>query len=267
MIRWNSKIVGKSRHPTIIFLHGFLGSLEDWLPVCRRLLPDYHCLLLDLPGHGKTEATRTSDYTMSVTARSLIEFLSSLDIRRSVIVGYSMGGRLALYLAVQYPHYFEKVILESASPGLQRKEDRLLRRKNDEWLATKMKNMPLENFLNEWYNLPIFKSLRNHPKFKELLGQRLASHTVNWTASLRGMGVGRQPPLWKKLKDLTMPILILAGEKDQKFRNISFQMKKLNPDFTVSIVPRCGHVIHFEDESRFYLEVIKFLTDRGESHG
>ncbi len=266
MIRWNSKTLGKSHLPVMIFLHGFLGSLEDWLPLASRLSLDYQCLLLDLPGHGNTETSRASDYSISATAKSLIEFLDGQNIERSVLVGYSMGGRLALYLAVHYPHYFEKVILESTSPGMQMSNERLARRISDERLANEMENMSTENFLQKWYDQPLFNSLRTHPKFEELLRQRISNNSVNWSASLLGMGVGRQPSLWNKLENLNMPILILAGEKDQKFRNIAFQMKELNPDFSISIIPQCGHVIHVEDEYRFYSEVNKFLTDKGDTH-
>lgn len=266
MIRWNSKTIGKSHLPVMIFLHGFLGSLADWVPLCRRFSNMYQCLLLDLPGHGKTKASRASDYTISATAKSLITFLDSREIKRSVLLGYSMGGRLALYLAIHYPHYFERVILESASPGIQNKKDRLIRQKNDADLAAEMAQMRTEEFLQKWYEQPLFSYLRNHPKFNELLQQRMSNSSIYWSASLRGIGTGRQPSLWRKLKNLNMPILILAGEKDRKFRYIAFQMKELNPDFSISVAPRCGHVIHLEDEDRFCKEVNKFLTDKGESH-
>lgn len=266
MIRWNSKTIGKSHLPVMIFLHGFLGSLADWLPICRRFSTTHQCLILDLPGHGKTEASRASDYSISSTAKSLIKFLEGREIKQSVLLGYSMGGRLALYLAHHYSYFFKKVILESTSPGLRKKQDRIIRQKRDENLAADMERMNTEEFLQKWYLQPLFNTLRNHPKFNELLQQRIINQSILWPASLRGMGVGRQPSLWGKLKYLTMPILILAGEKDQKFRYIAFQMKDLNPEFSISVVPHCGHVIHVEDEDRFYQEVNKFLTDKGENN-
>jgi 2-succinyl-6-hydroxy-2,4-cyclohexadiene-1-carboxylate synthase len=262
MIKWNLKTIGNSKLPMMIFLHGFVGSMVDWLPACHHFSSDYQCLLLDLPGHGKTQATRSSDYTVSATARSLIRLLDSKKTGPSVLIGYSMGGRLALYLAVHYPDYFDKVILVSTSPGLQKKKDRLARQINDKRLADEMGNMTIEAFLQKWYDQPLFNSLKEHPKFEELLRQRLGNQVKNWPASLRGMGVGKQPSLWNKLEYLKMPVLILVGEKDQKFRYIAFQMKDLNPNFIISIIPQCGHVIHVENEDAFYSELYNFLRKR-----
>jgi 2-succinyl-6-hydroxy-2,4-cyclohexadiene-1-carboxylate synthase len=261
MIRWNTKILGISKTPVLIFLHGFLGSLKDWLPLARRFSSEYRCLLFDLPGHGKTETSRISDYSISATAKSLVKYLQDRNIFQSVLVGYSMGGRLALYLAVNYPDYFEKLILESTSPGLSNVRERMNRRINDERLANEMERLSVEEFLQRWYNQPLFKSLKCHPEFEELYRRRRHEKNVNWAASLRGMGTGRQPSLWHKLGSINIPVFILVGEKDQKFRNIANQMETQNPNFSISVIPRCGHVIHVEDAEKFYSEVIKFLNN------
>lgn len=259
MIRWYSKTIGNPSYPVIVFLHGFMGSHHDWLPVCQRLSTEFRCLILDLPGHGRTKAALASDYTMSSTANSLIEYLESKKINRSILLGYSMGGRLALYLTVQYPQFFQKVVLESASPGLENKQERLIRQKHDQQLAEELSRIPAEEFLEKWYSVPLFATLRNHPRFDSLIANRLKYKNVNWPASLRGMGLGEQRSLWDKVKQIAVPVLVLAGEKDEKYRYISLKMKEYNPRISLSFIPECGHNIHFEDEERFYLELIKFV--------
>jgi 2-succinyl-6-hydroxy-2,4-cyclohexadiene-1-carboxylate synthase len=222
--------------------------------------------LYDLPGHGKTETGNASDFSISVTAKSLVDDLQNQNIRQSVLVGYSMGGRLALYLSVHYPEHFEKVILGSTSPGLRNQKERLNRRIIDERLAIEMENMSTEEFLQKWYKQPLFESFIKHPGFEDVQKRRLRGNSIDWAASLRGMGTGRQPSLWKKLGSITMPVFILVGEKDQKFRNIASQMRAENFDFSISVIPQCGHVIHLEDEEKFYLEVKNFLNDKGDAH-
>jgi 2-succinyl-6-hydroxy-2,4-cyclohexadiene-1-carboxylate synthase len=177
-----------------------------------------------------------------------------------------MGGRLALYLAIHYPEYFEKVILESTSPGLRNRTERSNRKINDERLATEMENMSTGKFLQKWYKQPLFETLNKHPGFEDFYLRRLRGNTVDWAASLRGMGTGQQPSLWKKLGRIALPVFILVGEKDQKFRNIANQMKAENSDFSISVISQCGHVMHLEDEERFYLEVNMFLNDKGDAH-
>ena len=260
MIRWHVKSLGYPGHPSIIFLHGFLGSHEDWLPICEELSGKYHCVLPDLPGHGKTMATRQTDFRMFSTATSLIGYLDDHGIRQSHLVGYSMGGRLALYLAVHFQTYFMTVTLESANPGLPEKEEKLRRVELDEERAQEIQTTPAELFLRKWYSAPLFKTLREHPDFEHLIEQRLKMKNRDWSRSLRGMGLGKQPSLWRRLKFLSAPILILAGEKDEKFRNIALKMTEINPGFRLSVIKGCGHNIHFEKEARFLREINQFLN-------
>ena len=197
---------------------------------------------------------------MSSTARSLISYMDDHEIRNSHLVGYSMGGRLALYLAVHFQRYFMTVTLESVNPGLPDKEEKHRRVKLDEERAQEIQTIPAELFLRKWYSAPLFNSLREHPDFESLIRQRLRMENKEWSKSLKGMGLGKQPSLWKRLKILSVPILILAGEKDQKFRKIAFQMREIHPDFRVSVVKGCGHNIHFEKSDHFIGEINRFLN-------
>ena len=146
-----------------------------------------------------------------------------------------MGGRLALYLAIHYPKYFSRIILESASPGLKTAEERRSRRRLDHKLANQLEETNFRQFLTNWYNLPLFHTLKNHPQFQDLLKQRLNNRSEFLAKSLREMGTGQQPPLWNHLTKNKIPLLLVVGEKDAKFRAIADEMAQVCPTAQVKI--------------------------------
>ena len=115
-----------------------MGSKTDFAEVIDLIAGRYCCLLVDLPGHGGTEVSYDLDYQMSNTAWGLIELLKVLKISSCFLVGYSMGGRIALYLALHFPQYFSGVVLESASPGLETLKEKKLRIERDLLLIEKL---------------------------------------------------------------------------------------------------------------------------------
>ena len=259
MINWNTKTIGNPDDPVILFLHGFLGSLQDWLEISQKLASSYRCLLIDLPGHGSTTVTRRTDYSLSNTAESLMIYLINRGIKSCHLIGYSMGARLALFLAAKYPDFFYKVVMESVNPGLSNGVEKDLRVEQDEILAREIESSPVDVFLRNWYSIPLFHSLREHPNFEELVDRRENFSNTNWPNALRGMGLGRQPSLWNKLASLQNEILILAGEKDKKFSKIAFRIQKYNKGFKIVSIKNCGHNVHFECQKEFLVEIKKFL--------
>ncbi|OGB67137.1 MAG: 2-succinyl-6-hydroxy-2,4-cyclohexadiene-1-carboxylate synthase [Caldithrix sp. RBG_13_44_9] len=250
---------GSPGKPLLVFLHGFLGSVDDWNFAVDHFVSDYCCLRIDLPGHGQTRLADPAQYAMPSTARLLIELLDKLKMSQAHLLGYSMGGRLALYLGVHYPDRFLKIILESASPGLEDSREQKQRQEQDERLAQALEKKELEQFLREWYNLPLFQNLSLHPSFREMFQRRLQNDPLDLARSLRQMGTGSQPSLWSRLSEVQLPVLLLAGEKDQKFRDLAIQMQERNSQFRISVVESCGHTIHFENEKRFLQEAAEFL--------
>jgi 2-succinyl-6-hydroxy-2,4-cyclohexadiene-1-carboxylate synthase len=250
---------GSSAKPPLVFLHGFLGSLDDWNFAVDHLSSNYYCLRVDLPGHGQSRLADPVHYSIPYTARLLVELLDRLKMPQVNLLGYSMGGRLALYLAVHYPDRFLKMILESASPGLENSREQKQRQEQDERLAQALEKKGLEPFLREWYNLPLFQNLSSLPAFTEMFQRRLHNDPLDLARSLRQMGTGSQPSLWSRLPEVQLPVLILAGEKDQKFCDLAIQMCERNSQFRMSVVEGCGHTIHFENEKRFLQEVADFL--------
>lgn len=164
----------------ILFLHGFMGNIDEFDQTIKLLLDNFSYLTLDLPGHGQTQVSDDEHYTMTSTAQAIINLLDQLNIDKCFLIGYSMGGRLALYLTLHFPHRFIKVILESASPGLLTETQRLARIKSDAQIARKLSKMTNKdnfyNFLNHWYQQPIFGDVKNHPQYQSMLESRIANH-------------------------------------------------------------------------------------------
>lgn len=250
---------GSNNQPTILFLHGFMGNSQDFDAAISLLSKNFYCLAFDLPGHGKTRVMGGEDcYTMPKTAQALITLLDELKIDKCLLFGYSMGGRLALYMSLYFPSRFDKVILESASPGLRHKSEREQRLQADLHLAQKLKTSHFKDFLLNWYNQPLFKSLKDYQDFEQLIERKLDNNPIELAKSLRNMGTGNQPSLWEELENNQIPMLLLTGEYDDKFIAINTEMASLCPKAKLEVIPKTGHNIHLENLNKFVTILINF---------
>ena len=262
--QFHYSFIGNPDKEVIIFLHGFMGNCHEFDETIKLLSDDFYCLTIDLPGHGKTQVLGGDDcYTMANTAQGLINLLDKLKISQCFLVGYSMGGRLALYLNLHFPQRFPKVILESASPGLLTEAERLQRLKSDEQIARKLtrcvEKSDFKAFLLNWYNQPIFGYIKNHPEFEGMIETRLQNNPLELAKSLRFMGTGCQPCLWEKIEENTNPLLLLVGEYDEKFIVINTKMAKISNSSVLRLISGSGHNIHFENTLAFVQNLRKFL--------
>lgn len=262
------QLSGNRNKPVILFLHGFMGSGEDWQKVTAGLKDEFACLTVDLPGHGRTTPFPDKTfYTMPGAAALVINVLESEGLQRCFLVGYSMGGRLALYLSLYYPQYFEKVLIESASPGLPTYWQRLKRRLRDRRLADELNGVAFSDFLTRWYQQPLFRSLRESDQFSEIFARRLNNRPEELARSLTYMGTGKQPSLWKHLPRIRMPLLILVGERDAKYRDIAARMEVAGAGLRTKIVSGCGHNIHLENPDKFILQLRDFFQSAQKGPG
>jgi 2-succinyl-6-hydroxy-2,4-cyclohexadiene-1-carboxylate synthase len=258
---------GNPVQPCVIFLHGFLGSGLDWQEIIKDLSVDFYCIAPDLPGHGKTKIEGISTlYAIEYFAPVFVKYLKNIGVFASHLTGYSMGGRLALFLAVHFPDLWQKMILESASPGLKSKKARKERIQNDEQLAKRLEQIPLGDFLRDWYGQPIFKSIQKKLKYPSMISRRMLNDPRELAIALRMMGTGRQPSLWKEWKSINAPILLLAGEFDRKFCTMMSAMNQTSPNAELQIVKSSGHNTHFENPSVFYTHIYNFLTSTREKY-
>jgi 2-succinyl-6-hydroxy-2,4-cyclohexadiene-1-carboxylate synthase len=252
-----------SNKTLIVFLHGFIGNINEFDQAIKLLAEDFSYLTLDLPGHGKTKVLGSDEcYKIEHIAQAIINLLDELKIDKCHLIGYSMGGRLALYLTLNFPARFIKVVLESASPGLATEAERLERVRSDAKIARKLSRSIIKTdfatFLLNWYNQPIFGHIKNHPEYDRMIESRLQNNPQELEKSLRLMGTGCQPSLWEKLQENKIPMLLLAGEYDEKFISINKEMAKLCNFAQFKIISNTGHNIHFENTLAF-VENIKYF--------
>ena len=251
---------GDPHRPAILFLHGFLGSGADWKEIISALDERFYCVAPDLPGHGASLGLQPEYYTIEGTARALLDLLDELGIERVALVGYSMGGRLALYLALLHPERCSGLFLESASPGIDDAAEREARRDADERRANALESGNFETFLADWYRQPLFASLSRHEGLVEkIIEARRRNDSAELARSLRGMGVGSQPSLWGELGGLRAPVLAVAGELDEKYVGVSRRMAALNPRVRTAVVPGAGHNVRVEKPGAFLRLLIDFL--------
>ena len=252
---------GDVGHPAIVFLHGFMGSSADWRETTTGLEGRHHCIAVDLPGHGASTGLPAGAYTLGGATRSLLGLLNDLGVERPVIAGYSMGGRLALYLALRHPDRCAALFLESTSPGLEDPVERAAREAADEQRATRLEGGGFEGFLRDWYRQPLFASLaRDEGLLRRTIRDKLRNDPAELAKSLRGMGTGSQPSLWGELPFLRAPALAVAGELDGKFVGVSRRMAALSPGMRPAVVPGAGHNVHAEAPVAYLSLLQHFLS-------
>jgi len=254
----------------LILLHGFTGSSVNWEGVTAVLSNHFRLITVDLLGHGRTDSpTEPARYHMEKASVDLIALLDKLGVAQTALLGYSMGGRLALYTAVHHPHRISRLILESASPGLADETERAARRQRDDALADQIERDGISDFVDFWESLGLWESQKRLSEETRLAlrRQRLQNNPAGLADSLRGMGSGVQPSLWPQLARLNMPVLLLAGALDEKFVGINRQMAVKISTARLEIVAGAGHTIHVERPSIFNDLLLQFLNPSSRNFG
>ena len=249
----------------LALLHGFTGSADSWLPVFDDLASAYRVHAIDLIGHGATEAPDDlARYAYHRALDDLAAVLAALGIARAIWLGYSLGGRLALGMAIEHPERVSSLILESATAGIWNEPERLTRRDSDGALANRIEEVGVETFVAEWELLPMWAS--QQALAPEIVAaqrtRRLANTAVGLANSLRGMGQGAQPSFWDRLGEVRAPALLIAGALDTKFAELAAQMHQSIPNSNYALVPNAGHAVHLESPARFREIVREFLARR-----
>ncbi|WP_449622649.1 2-succinyl-6-hydroxy-2,4-cyclohexadiene-1-carboxylate synthase [Robertmurraya sp. Marseille-Q9965] len=261
-IRYNVETFGDGF--PVILLHGFTGDVSTWRPFFETWGEHSKVIAVDLIGHGKTEAPEDVErYKMLSVVDDLFLLMEKLKIAKADIVGYSMGGRLALSFAAKYPTKVRKLVLESSSPGLDSDDERKKRIEQDTKLATFIEENGMEAFVDYWENIPLFESQKQLPKEfqRSIREQRLTNSIIGLSNSLIGMGTGVQPSWWKELWDLKVDTLLLTGSLDQKFCQIAERMKERLDNSQWITVHECGHAIHVENSEKFGTIVSRYLSN------
>lgn len=198
-----------------MLLHGFGGTGRGWDAVIARLPGErYRPLAPDLPGHGDARALRPAGLA-ACAAHAL-----SLAPARFVLCGYSMGGRVALHLALAAPERVTRLVLVSTTAGIDGADERTRRREADEQLAADLERMPFADWVERWRGQPLFAE--DPPAVREAARtDQLRNDAAGLAAALREAGTGTMPPLWERLPELQMPAAVLAGSRDARYRSLA----------------------------------------------
>jgi 2-succinyl-6-hydroxy-2,4-cyclohexadiene-1-carboxylate synthase len=245
---------GQGNGPPLLLLHGFSGSVRAWDAVRPVIAGFARVISIDLIGHGRTGAPPDAErFTLDWATRDLCGLLDALGLGAVDVLGYSMGGRVALHFAVQAPGRVRTLILESASAGIEDDFERRRRIESDAALAERILSAGIEAFVAEWERLPL---LTLAPHVAEAVRirqttQRLQNDPLGLANSLRGMGAGQQAPLWSQLPDLRMPTLLIAGDRDTRYRRLADRMSSLLPASSVAIIADAGHTVHLDQPAAF----------------
>jgi len=251
-----------SQKKSIIFLHGFTGSVNDWRDVSTNLDKHFNKVAIDLIGHGKTSSPSNIEFYNIESILDQVEaVILNLRVKEAILCGYSMGGRVALSYAVMKPNFVKGLILESSSSGIKKNKEREERKRNDEELADYILNNSIEDFINKWLDQEIFGTIRrfSNEKIKRIKEEKTKNSRIGLANSLKGFGTGIMPYLDKELKRLNIPVLLLSGQLDSKFTKLNVELNKLIPKSKHVSIQSAGHNIHLEESSKFIKAVNKYL--------
>lgn len=264
-LRYHFRLWGSQRvqAPAAVFLHGFTGSSRDWErfgEAVDRL--GIRAMAIDLPGHGDTEVpSDPARFSVEETASDLDALLQLTGISEAHWVGYSMGGRIALYAAARYPERSRSVVAESASPGIEDEAERAARRASDEALAREIEVRGVEWFTEHWESQPIFatQATISAAARAAVRETRLRNRPAGLAGSLRGAGQGAQPWLGPLLATLRCPALFVTGSLDAKYGALAAQMAAWIPSSRHVTVPAAGHNVHVERPEAFERALLDHL--------
>ena len=247
---------------SIIAIHGFMGSAATWNSFIEAAGNEYSIICPELPGHGKSDSPEDPKlYDMKHTVQAMAEIADRMNVSKAHWLGYSLGGRIAIAMAVSLKGRALSLTVESASAGIESLQERKERVVSDEALADKMEKGSIQEFVNYWESQPVFGSQARLPREiqEKLHAERLDNNVRGLANSLRGIGLGAQPPLHKKLSELDFPCLFVAGEEDIKFSNLASRMQNSMPRSQLFLCPKSGHNVHVEQPEMFNRAVMRFL--------
>jgi len=217
----------------LVLVHGFTQTGRSWRHVAAALGDSYEVVAVDAPGHGDSAAVRAD---VPAAARLLGQAGG-----RATYLGYSMGGRLCLQLALDRPTLVDRLVLVSATAGIDDDAERTARRDRDEQLARSIECDGLDAFLVRWVAQPLFVGLSDPD-----LDDRRRNTVEGLATSLRMAGSGTQEPTWHRLATLPMPVLVVAGALDSKFVALAERLAAAIPSADLAIIEGAGHTVHLE---------------------
>jgi 2-succinyl-6-hydroxy-2,4-cyclohexadiene-1-carboxylate synthase len=238
----------------VVLVHGFTQTGRAWAQIAADLAQTDQVVLLDAPGHGRSagvEADLPAGADLMVAA-------TEAQAGPAAWIGYSMGGRYALHVALRHPEAVQRLVLVSATAGIDDPQARAERRAGDEELAIRVETEGVEAFIEWWLERPMFRTL---PAGAASRADRLTNTSAGLAASLRRAGTGTQEPLWADLARLDMPVLAVAGALDTAYVTHARRLaESIGPNASMALIDGAGHACHLERPAAFLDLVRPFLA-------
>jgi len=235
----------------LVFVHGFTQTKDSWRTITKGMSTKNEIVLIDAPNHGDS-----IDISLNLeTGANAI-----IDVgKEATYIGYSLGARLCLTAALSNPQHVERLVLISGTAGIDDSVDRQNRIATDEQLAFRITQIGVPAFIDEWLALPMFAGLTPATNQREM---RICNTANALASSLRLCGAGKQQPTWSRLKELTMPVLVIAGKTDTKFVELAKRITdSIGSQAQLKIIANSGHTPHLEQPEQF-LEVLNNFLQR-----
>lgn len=227
--------------PRLVLVHGFTQTRRCWGPLVDDLATDHELVLVDAPGHGRSSEVLAG---LRGGARLIAD-----QGGEATYLGYSMGGRHLLHLALANPELVRGLVLLGATAGIDDPAARSERMEADRRTAARLRELGLLDFLQEWVAQPMFAGI---PAERQFLVERMENTVDGLEASLLQAGAGSQDPSWDRLHRLDMPVLVLAGEQDAKYVDLGRRLRSsIGDNATFAVVPGAGHAAHLEQPEAF----------------
>ncbi|MGA0133793.1 MAG: 2-succinyl-6-hydroxy-2,4-cyclohexadiene-1-carboxylate synthase [Opitutales bacterium] len=249
----------------LLTIHGFTGSGEDYKALARELGPERRVITLDLPGHGRLTGLRTpDDYSLPAHLARIGTAAGESPVE---VLGYSLGGRLALHWALANPTRVTRLVLVGASPGLRTERERRERVLADVALGEFIRSQGVSAFMRYWHGQTMFQTLQDLPsgELDALKKSRLANDPEGLALSLSQVGAGALPSVWDRLHELKMPVDLVTGSRDEKFTTLAREMLALMPRARHGVVEGSGHAVHIERPADLAAAILARRDPSGEN--
>lgn len=255
--------VEDSPYPILLMLHGFMGAAGSFSHLADELGRFCNPVLIDMIGHGSTDAPDDPErYQLDQQLEDLSELISSRHFSPCYMLGYSMGGRLALRFALDHPAQISGLILESTTYGIENAVEQKERRHLDNKRAESIVR-DFRTFVEDWNKMPILRNKAHENDYLFESNEQLQRNQkpAGIANSLIGFGTGTMDSVKQRLPELNVPTLLIAGQKDKKYTDLALEMHGLLPASQVRVHPKAGHRVHL-DQPDWYLTCIREFLEK-----
>lgn len=239
--------------PPLVLVHGFTQTRRCWGPIAEDLEADHTVIRVDAPGHGRSAAVVAG---LRGGGRMIAD-----QGGQATYLGYSMGGRFLLHLALANPELVDGLVLVGATAGVDDPEERAARADADQAMAERIRDMGTPGFIRWWVANPMFAGI---PPEHQFLSERMENTAEGLATSVSQAGTGSQDPSWDRLHQLDMPVLVVAGAEDDRYAALGERMvDAIGPNAVLDLVPGAGHAAHLERTEDFLARLRRWLAANG----